>query len=40
MDLYTADGGTVGPFPSRDGTVSATAAALMERYSVRYQAGR
>jgi hypothetical protein len=40
MDLYTADGGTVGPFPSRDGQMSADAAELMERYTVRYQAGR
>jgi hypothetical protein len=40
MDLYTADGGTVGPFPSRDGQMSADAAELMERYTVRYQDGR
>jgi len=40
MDLYTADGGTVGPFPTRGGTISAEAQALMDRYTVRYQAGR
>jgi hypothetical protein len=40
MDMYTADGGTVGPFPTRDGAMSASARELMDRYTVRYQAGR
>jgi hypothetical protein len=43
MDLYTRDGGTVGPLPVRDVTDPVASAArrdMHDRFNLRYQAGR
>jgi hypothetical protein len=37
MDLYTRDGDTVEPLP---GKRDATAAALQQKYTTRYESGR
>ena len=42
MDLYTADGETVGPLPAPEGLSRpelARAETLMQRFNTRYQAG-
>ncbi len=40
MDLYTRDGGQVGPLPRRGSRVSARSAALNDRYNTRHRSGR